>query len=141
MNLFAGVLTWLGGVDAGGADHLGRGRANRDLNGALLRGWELLRGGLLVLLRDWLVVLWRRGLWSLMHGRRLTVLAGGGRKMVRYCLKAAALRFLYNLLIIMTIKDTQRLHCSQIFSCLICETLYATWLLVLQVSPLPWMDY
>lgn len=89
-------LTWLGGVDAGGADHLGRGGAKRDLNGALLSGRELLRGrllvllsgrellhgGLLVLLRNWLVVLRGRGLWSLMHGRRLTILAGEGRNKV-----------------------------------------------------------
>lgn len=64
-------------VDAGGADHLGRGRANRDLNGALLRWRERLCGRLLVLLRDWLVVLRRRGLLSWMHGRKLTVLTGG----------------------------------------------------------------
>lgn len=71
----SGVLTWLGGVDAGSADHLGRGGAKRDLNGALLCGRELLHGRLLVLLGDWLVVLWRRGLWSLMHRRRLSVRA------------------------------------------------------------------
>lgn len=35
-----------------------------------------MRGRLLVLLRDWLVVLRRRGLRSLLHGRRLTVLTG-----------------------------------------------------------------
>lgn len=62
-NQLAVVLTWMGGVDARSADHLGRGRANRNLDGALLRGRELLRRGLLV-------VLWRRGLWSLMHHRR-----------------------------------------------------------------------
>lgn len=67
-------------VDAGGADHLGRGGADRDLNGALLRWRELLCGGLLVLLGDWLVVLRRRGLLNWMHGRKLTVLTGGRRK-------------------------------------------------------------
>lgn len=70
-------LTWLGGVDAGAADHLGRGGANRDLNGALLYGRELLSGRLLVLLWVWLVVLWRRSLWSPMHGGRLAALARG----------------------------------------------------------------
>lgn len=64
-------------VDAGGADHLGRGGANGNLNGALLRRLELLCGGVLVLLWDWLVVRRRRGLLSWMHGRKLTVLTGG----------------------------------------------------------------
>lgn len=73
------VLTWLGGVDAGGADNLWGG-ANRDLDGALLCGGVLLCGGLLELLWHWLVVLQRRGLWSLVHGGRLTVLAGRGWK-------------------------------------------------------------
>lgn len=63
------TLTWLGGVDARRADHLREGGAKGDLNGALLRG------GLLVVLRHWLVV-WGRGMWRLMHGRRLDVLAG-----------------------------------------------------------------
>lgn len=67
------ALTWLGGVDARRADHLWEARANGDLNGALLRGW------LLVLLRYWLVV-WGRGMWRLLHGRRLDVLAGEGMR-------------------------------------------------------------
>ncbi len=75
LNHFAGDLTWLRGVDTGGADHLWRGGAKRDLNGTLLRRWKRLCGGLLVLLRDWLVVLWRCGLWSMVHDGRLTVLA------------------------------------------------------------------
>lgn len=70
-----GALTWLGGVDARCADHLWEGGANRDLDGALLSGREVLCVGLLVVLWHWLVVLWRRGLWS-SDGRRLNVLTG-----------------------------------------------------------------
>lgn len=70
-----GALTWLGWVDACCADHLWEGGSNRDLDGALLSGWEVLCGGLLVVLWHWLVVLWRQGQWSL-DGRRLNVLTG-----------------------------------------------------------------
>lgn len=70
-----GALTWLGRVDARCADHLWEGGANRDLDGALLSGREVLCGGLLVVLWHWLVVLWRRGQWSL-DGRRLNILTG-----------------------------------------------------------------
>lgn len=37
-----GALTWLGRVDARCADHLWKGGANRDLDGALLSGREVL---------------------------------------------------------------------------------------------------
>lgn len=70
-----GTLTWLGRVDARCTDHLWEVRANRDLDGALLSGGEVLCGGLLVVLWHRLVVLWRRGQWSL-DGRRLNVLTG-----------------------------------------------------------------
>lgn len=74
-----GALTWLGRVDARCADHLWEGGANRDLDGALLSGREVLCGGLLVVLWHWLVVLWRRGQWSL-DGRRLNVLTGQDKR-------------------------------------------------------------
>lgn len=74
-----GALTWLGWIDARCADHLREGRANRDLDGALLGGGELMRGGLLVVLWSWLVMLWRRAKWSLLHGRRLNVRTGWDR--------------------------------------------------------------
>lgn len=66
-------LTWLRGVDAGGADHLWRGSAKRNLNGALLSGRGLLHRGLLILLWHWLVLLRGRDMWRLMHGWRLSI--------------------------------------------------------------------
>lgn len=64
---------WLGGVDAGCADHLGRGGANRDLNRALLSGWDLRGHRLLILRRHWLVLLRGRALWGWIHRRRRAI--------------------------------------------------------------------
>lgn len=74
------ALTWLGGVDTGGAHYLRGGGAKRDLDGALLGGWGLLCGGLMVLLRHWLILLGGWGMWRLMHDGRLNVLAVEGGK-------------------------------------------------------------